>query len=88
MLLSTAPDTKVTLLLWSVVPVTARALVPMVAPPRAKDVPVPTPMLVLVTPSTVHAMISTMSPEEQAVPRTTDVPLVAVYSLVDSFEPL
>jgi len=70
------------------VPVTARALDPMVAPPSARDVPVPMPMLVLVTPKTVHAMISTISLTAHAVPRTTVVPVDAVYSEVDSFEPL
>ena len=55
---------------------------------RISDVPVPFPIAVFDTPRIAHAMISTMSLSAAAVPSTTLVPLVAVYSLVVSFTPL
>jgi hypothetical protein len=64
--------------LIAAVPVTARALAPSVAPFRAKDVPVPAPIAVLVALHVVHAIISTISLRAAATLRTTVVPVVAV----------
>jgi len=74
--------------LRAVVPVTARALLPIVAPPRAKDVALAEPSDGLKLEEMVHAMVSTISPTAQAVPSTTVEPVVAVYSEVESLEPL
>jgi hypothetical protein len=82
------PPAAVSRPLRAVVPVTARALEPMVAPPIAKDVALATPSAGLSVVDTVHAMVSTISLTTQAVPRTTEVPLVAVYSEEESLEPL
>jgi hypothetical protein len=82
------PPAAVSRPLRAVVPVTARALEPMVAPPIAKDVAVATPSAGFSVVDTVHAMVSTISLRAQAVPRTTEVPLVAVYSVMESLEPL
>jgi hypothetical protein len=69
-------------------PVTAKALDPSVAPPIAIDVALALPNDGLKLDDIVHAIVSTMSPAAAAVPRTTVVPDVAVYSLVDNLEPL
>ena len=71
-----------------VVPVTARALEPIVAPPIAKDVALAEPSDGLKLEDMVHAMVSTISLSAQAVPRTTVEPVVAVYSDEESLEPL
>jgi hypothetical protein len=72
------PPAAVSRPLRAVVPVTARALLPIVAPPSANDVPLPIPILVFVIVQTLQPIISTISLTAQATPRTTDVPLVAV----------
>ena len=74
--------------LIAAVPVTARALDPSVAPPIAKDVALAEPSDGLNDDDIVHAIVSMMSPTAAAVPNTTVVPDVAVYSLVDNLEPL
>jgi hypothetical protein len=69
-------------------PVTARALLPIVAPPIAKDVALAEPSDGLKLEEMVHAIVSTISLSAQAVPRTTVDPVVAVYSEEESLEPL
>jgi hypothetical protein len=82
------PPAAVSRPLRAVVPVTARALEPMVAPPIAKDVAEAEPSDGLKLEEMVHAMVSTISPTAAAVPSTTVEPVVAVYSEVESLEPL